>query len=640
MRMKTTARSLWLAAFVATTCVVAAPAQDSQGLLSGGIPQALGRLVGGSSFRLDPSLEAFLKEHGFVAMAPGVIIHRESGMDIPPPLLLRAGMAFGERGTLVYANSGLEVEREHLPGILAGLLRFSSAFSAPAEEVGAALAAWGVPAVYDGRHLLNPDGTATYFGRMLYEGLRGRSQEPLAITGERLSRALDLAGRAFEQGILRSAADIGAADLDRAWDLMAGAREGETPIEARPYAAAALAASRTSVMQALTRSTGREFSAELRESAAVLVQMEEFKYYEDLEIDLTLPPPPPSVPPGPREMPPPAGALPKLLSVLERVNGGPLASEELEALIKSFPMGETVWRMGVQDLWREGLTGKGVKVAVIDTGVAPHPELGDALKSRENFTRQRGADAVGLHGTHVAGTIHALAPDAELRSYKAIEDAGSETTNPRLTLDDEEVMRALAAAVDRAVADGNQVVNMSLGSRGRPAGPLASKIEQYAREGVIFVIAAGNSGAQGVATPSMAESVLTAGALDARDRMAVFSSYGEDFDPAKLSPVIKTVFLAPGTNIVSTRKGGGYMGNAGTSMAAPHIVGAAALLVQGLKQVGGAINPVELSRRLRDALASAGRPLPRRELPADVPPDQEYLIVDPVAAWRKLRASV
>lgn len=633
---------MWLAAGPAVSQTSVQTPQDFESSIAGPVLQTLGLRP---AFKLEPGLESFLKENGYEVDPPGIIVHLPSGMDIPPTLLARAGLAFSPEGRLVYMNGGMEVERRHIPGVLGGLLQFAEAYSVPAEEAGAALRAWGFPIVYDGRRLLDPDGSATYFGRMIYQGMRKAKGGPKPLSGERLSRSLDLVAEAFGQGFGKSAPDIAHADLERAWSMLL--REevspGETPLGSGPTVdpGEVIVSAKKGIMEEASSLRGKgaeEQRKELKGALYALEALEKYHYYPELDLSQV---PPPSPIPGAQAQPqmiPPARFLPKLLSLLDKINGKPLKPAQAEALVKSFPMGETVWRMGAQDLWRAGLTGKGVKVAVIDTGVAPHPELEGAVRSADNFTRERGPDSVGFHATHVAGTIHALAPDAEIRSYKTLSGEAFET-NPRLALDDEELMNALGEAVDKAVKDGNQVINLSLGGPGRPSGALARKVEEYARQGVIFVIAAGNGGPGGISSPAVAASALTAGALTAAGRPATFSSWGDNFDAEKLKAAIKKVFMAPGTNIVSTLKGGGYGTSSGTSMAAPHLSGAVALLVQGLKDMGGFTDPAALGSKVREVLESSGHALSRDKVPPEASPEQEFIVVDPGAAWKRMQAA-
>lgn len=593
---------------------------------------------------LDPRFVRAVTEAGYdIRLADGTFLHRESGRGIPWVLFRRAGLNLDEQGRLVYADSLVPVEHRHLSGMLRGLLEFADVARHSPAEAGRALQGWGVPPAYDGIHLVNPDGTATYFGLMLYHSLKDRPQARSNLSGERLARSLSLFQGAYAQAFGDSAPDVAFADLSRAAAMLAWneLRAGETPVVLAPYRElpTAFAAHRTRVEGALAevRSQRRPDAArvrELEESLGAIDALGRHRYHGNMNLG-NMPPPP--APPGP---PPQHRLLPQLVRVLDRLNGRPLEDSELEALVKSFPMGESVWRMGGHHLWRAGYTGRGVRVAVIDTGVGQHPDLAGVVRARENFTHQRGGGMLGDHATHVAGTVHALAPDAQIRSYRAI-DEGSFQENGRLMMSNEETDRALLAAINRAAADGNRVINMSLGGAANPSGPLARRIDELSRRGVVFVISAGNSGAGGVRNPSNAATALTVGAVDVNGRVASFSSHGEVFDPARISHEIKRVYLAPGQNIRSavhnTDGVRAYARMSGTSMAAPHMSGSVALLWQAVRDANRSANPVELSRQIEDLLLRTARPVPRNELPSDVPPDQEFYRIDPVAAYRALR---
>ena len=319
-----------------------------------------------------------------------------------------------------------------------------------------------------------------------------------------------------------------------------------------------------------------------------------------------------------------ASGLPGLLKVLDRVYGGPLTAEQQENLIKSFPMGDLVWRMGAQDLWRQGLTGKGVKVAVIDMGIAEHPELDGLVKGRSKFIADRGKAAVGFHGTHVAGIIHALAPDAELRGYTVFQNIDG---NAALA---EASGESLIDAIHRAVKDGNQLINMSMAGPHGPSDETARVVEMYASQGVVFLIAAGNArnSEGGIGAPSSAPSAITVGALNSAGRMADFSSFGERFDSRKLVAVIKDVFLVPGTNIVSTlpaspftfgkKSEPEYGALSGTSMATPGLAGITALLVQEVQRMRVVPGPLETAQSLKSALALGSTPMALDKLPPNL----------------------
>ena len=300
-------------------------------------------------------------------------------------------------------------------------------------------------------------------------------------------------------------------------------------------------------------------------------------------------------------------------------------------------MGDMVWRTGVWKLWKEGLTGKGVKVAVIDEGVGSHPELDAAVKSRQKFGDYPGKDMTGSHGMHVSGILHQMAPEAEIRSY-AVLPGGRDPRFENENADD----GVIISAIRKAVADGNTIINMSLGGGfGGRDNPVAGVVEEYARQGIIFAISAGNNRDAGIATPSIAPGALTVGSLDADGRMSDFSQTGTVYDPKRTKYAVKSVFMAPGSNINSTvtdPKGApGYGVMSGTSMSAPAVSGLIALFQQAVS-FNPVPDPVTASRRIIDAMTSTSETMSLSSLPT-VPLDQDFLLIDPAAALRKLNAS-
>jgi subtilisin family serine protease len=245
-------------------------------------------------------------------------------------------------------------------------------------------------------------------------------------------------------------------------------------------------------------------------------------------------------------------------------------------------------QIGAPTAWQAGLDGTGVKVAVLDTGVdATHPDLAGRIAEQHNFSSSEDTvDRFG-HGTHVASTIagtgaasggieKGVAPGAQLLIGKVLGDDGTGYES------------SIIEGMQWAVADGAKVVSMSLG--GDPTDgtdPMAAAVNELsARSGALFVVAAGNSGADSsVGTPGSATSALTVGAVDSADKLADFSSRGPRLGDQGLKPEI----TAPGVDIVAARAAGTTMGDpvdayytaaSGTSMATPHVAGAAAIMAE------------------------------------------------------------
>lgn len=243
-----------------------------------------------------------------------------------------------------------------------------------------------------------------------------------------------------------------------------------------------------------------------------------------------------------------------------------------------------------------GLTGKGVTVAVLDTGVDDtHPDLADREIGERNFSGSPdNGDHYG-HGTHVAsivagtgaksgGKYRGVAPDASILDVKVLGDNGSGQDS------------AIIAGMEWAVEQGAQIVNLSLGGYDTPdVDPLEEAVDRLtADKGALFVIAAGNSGpgARTIGSPGTADAALTVGAVDDRDQIAEFSSRGPT-----TSGSLKPDLTAPGVGIVAALHSDGRIGAPvaegytsldGTSMATPHVAGAAALLRQQHPDLTGA----------------------------------------------------
>ncbi|ONI79436.1 hypothetical protein ALI144C_26875 [Actinosynnema sp. ALI-1.44] len=266
-------------------------------------------------------------------------------------------------------------------------------------------------------------------------------------------------------------------------------------------------------------------------------------------------------------------------------------------------------QIGAPAAWQAGFTGTGVKVAVLDTGVdQTHPDLATREVTEKNFTDAADAvDRVG-HGTHVASTIagtgakqagkyKGVAYGANILDGKVLDDNGSGY--------DSWIIEGIQWAVDQ----GAKIVNLSLGAPDTPeVDPLEEAVNTLsAKHGTLFVIAAGNSGprAETVGSPGSADAALTVGAVDRDDSLAPFSSRGPRVGDAGIKPDV----TAPGVNIAAAKAANGRMGTpvvdgyvaaSGTSMATPHVAGAAALLAQ--------VHPDWNGEQLKAALAASAKP--------------------------------
>ncbi len=231
---------------------------------------------------------------------------------------------------------------------------------------------------------------------------------------------------------------------------------------------------------------------------------------------------------------------------------------------------------GVNDIkapasWQAGLTGNGVKIAVIDTGAGPHPNLivagGTNVINGSNTTSY--ADDNG-HGTHVAGIIAAqglngdvkgVAPGASIYAIKALDSTGSGYASD------------IISGIEWAIDNNMNIITESFGSSQSDMA-LQDAVNTAYNDGLLVVAAVGNDGnTAGTGTnieyPANYYSVIAVGAVDSTNTRAYFSSTGN-----------KVEVSAPGVDITSTYLNGGYAQMSGTSMAAPFVAADLALLKQ------------------------------------------------------------
>ncbi|MEV6879649.1 S8 family serine peptidase [Amycolatopsis sp. NPDC051128] len=294
----------------------------------------------------------------------------------------------------------------------------------------------------------------------------------------------------------------------------------------------------------------------------------------------------------------------------------------------SSPRAEVVWldglatpaldvsvpQIGGPAAWQAGYTGSGVTVGVLDTGVkADHPDLAGKVVAAKDFTGTRpdGGDDLG-HGTHVAGIIagtgaasggryRGVAPDARLVSGKVCVEHGCPES-------------AVIAGMEW-IAPQARVVNMSFGGDATDGtDPVSQAVNALTgRYGTLFVAPAGNDRSIDlpepgpVVAPAAADAALAVGSVSAQDTTSPFSNRGFRLGDHAVKPDI----AAPGEGIVSARAAGtrdgdtapvdaAYTRLSGTSMAAPHVAGSAALLLQR--------HPDWLAGRLKTALTSTAKP--------------------------------
>ena len=291
-----------------------------------------------------------------------------------------------------------------------------------------------------------------------------------------------------------------------------------------------------------------------------------------------------------------------------------------------------ILEVGAPDAWRQlGVTGRGIGVAIIDSGIAPHPDLAGRIVASVDFTNGgSGATLVppadpGGHGTHVAGLVAGdgtasggaytgTAPGANLIDVRVISSSGSTTISTLIG----GMQWVLAHRADYNI----RVVNLSAGAPVTTSyanDPLATAVEVLVFAGITVVVSAGNDGprASSITTPGSDPYVITVGAIDdngtattADDGLASWSSRG----PTAIDGLAKPDVAAPGRKIVSLRSPGStldvalpdrlvagldplapaYFRLSGTSMAAPVVTGVVALMLERTPT----LTPAQLKSRL------------------------------------------
>lgn len=294
--------------------------------------------------------------------------------------------------------------------------------------------------------------------------------------------------------------------------------------------------------------------------------------------------------------------------------------------------------LGMDKVWAEGYTGKGINIAIVDTGIDPHPDIKDRILAFHDVTKNQDSapyDDEG-HGTHVSGDAAGSgkmsggkykgpAPDAGLVGVKVLDANGSGTFS--------DVIKGMQWVVDNAEKYNIRVMNMSLGARESSSykdDPVAMAVEKVYEKGIVPVIAAGNSGPLGktIGTPANAPDAVTVGALDDKgtvDRSDDGIPYWSSRGPTKFDGLAKPDVITPGANITSLKPGGGYTSMSGTSMATPITAGVVATILQA--------NPKLTPAQLKEILMDTADKLKGPDANA-----QGSGVIDPYAAIEKAKA--
>lgn len=249
--------------------------------------------------------------------------------------------------------------------------------------------------------------------------------------------------------------------------------------------------------------------------------------------------------------------------------------------------------MRIPTLWKEGLTGKGIKIGHLDTGVdGKHPALKRAVEGFVEFDLEGNMVNPSPtsydsddHGTHTAATIAGrpvngrsvgVAPEAELSSAMVIEGGL--------------LVARVLGGMDWALSQGTQILSMSLGFPGwwEDFIPIVDILRS---QNVLPIIAVGNEGAGTSRSPGNYPNVLSVGAHGQNKIVPDFSS-SQRFKRSN-DPIVPDI-VAPGVEVISAAPGGGYQSMDGSSMATPHVAGLAALLMQA--------NPAATIDEIEDAI--------------------------------------
>eukprot|EP00029_Vermamoeba_vermiformis_P007685 TRINITY_DN3393_c0_g1_i1.p1 TRINITY_DN3393_c0_g1~~TRINITY_DN3393_c0_g1_i1.p1 ORF type:complete len:374 (-),score=93.85 TRINITY_DN3393_c0_g1_i1:71-1192(-) len=244
---------------------------------------------------------------------------------------------------------------------------------------------------------------------------------------------------------------------------------------------------------------------------------------------------------------------------------------------------------GAPLLWKQWITGRGILVGVIDTGIdRTHTDLKNQVIIARDYVKDNAPmSSWHYHGTHVAGTIAAngalkgMAPEVKLADYRVLGVNGSGDVN------------AITAAIRQSVIDGCQVINMSLGST-YDYPPMHQAIQEAVARNVLVVAAVGNNGDGDpntieISYPGYYQEVVGAASVSYDEKTGVIKS--SPFSCSNREVDVCSV----GYQVLSTAPGNKYMVLSGTSMASPHVSGFAALMLsKAMMRLGARVIPERL----------------------------------------------
>lgn len=266
--------------------------------------------------------------------------------------------------------------------------------------------------------------------------------------------------------------------------------------------------------------------------------------------------------------------------------GGGIEAIHLDGQVQATLDSSTEW-IGAPEAWAAGYTGEGVTVAVLDSGYDDtHPDLaGAVLPDSTSFVPgEEVANDPHGHGTHVASTIAGTGA-ASGGTHRGVADGADLLIGKVLSVDGYGMESWIIAGMQWA-GERADIVSMSLGTPDGSDGTdiMSEALDRIADQtGALFVVAAGNSSApETIGSPGAAASALTVGSADdPTGALSWFSSQG----PLVRSGALKPELVGPGNDVTAARSAdssgdGAYVGMSGTSMATPHVAGAAAIVKQ------------------------------------------------------------